>query len=141
MWCYSKFSFVMDRLDLARIFSVIKDDLTPSLTEALLSMLTIEDYAPKVKKAQRNLVDREALMIRKESNKQEAKELAQSIDNSNDSPDRIEPELNQLKAKRAELEKELEKVKTAIEEHESNLACIPDTIKQKRQEMSMLFDC
>jgi predicted nucleic acid-binding Zn-ribbon protein len=141
MWCYSKFSFVMDRLDLARIFSVIKDDLTPSLTEALLSMLTIEDYAPKVKKAQRNLVDREALMIRKESNKQEAKELAQSIDNSNDSPDRIEPELNQLKAKRAELEKELEKVKTAIEEHESNLARIPDTIKQKRQEMSMLFDC
>jgi predicted nucleic acid-binding Zn-ribbon protein len=141
MWCYSKFSFVMDRLDLARIFSVIKDDLTPSLTEALLSMLTIEDYAPKVKKAQRNLVDREALMIRKESNKQEAKELAQSIDNSNDSPDRIEPELNQLKAKRAELEKELEKVKTVIEEHESNLACIPDTIKQKRQEMSMLFDC
>jgi predicted nucleic acid-binding Zn-ribbon protein len=104
-------------------------------------MLTIEDYAPKVKKAQRNLVDREALMIRKESNKQEAKELAQSIDNSNDSPDRIEPELNQLKAKRAELEKELEKVKTVIEEHESNLACIPDTIKQKRQEMSMLFDC
>lgn len=42
----------MDRLDLDGVFSVIKDDLTPILTEALLPMLTIEDQAPKVKKAQ-----------------------------------------------------------------------------------------
>ena len=48
---------------------------------------------------------------------------------------RIEPKLNQLKAKRAELEKELENVKAAIDHHESNLAQISNTIKQKKQEM------
>jgi len=51
------------------------------------------------------------------------------------SPFKIEPELNQLRAKRAKLEKELENVKTVIDRHESNLAKIPDAIKQKRHEM------
>ena len=48
---------------------------------------------------------------------------------------RIEPELNQLKSKCAELKKELENVQAAIDRHESNLAQIPDVIKQKKQEM------
>ena len=48
---------------------------------------------------------------------------------------KIEPELNQLRVRRAELEKELESVKPTIERHESNLIQIPNTIKQKKQEM------
>jgi hypothetical protein len=64
-------------------------------------MLNIKDQAPKVKKAQRNLTDREALMARKNSNKQEAKDLAQLIDNLKNSSARIEPKLNQLRARRA----------------------------------------
>ena len=48
---------------------------------------------------------------------------------------RIEPELNQLKAKHVELKKELENVQAAIDHHESNLAQIPNVIKQKKQEM------
>jgi len=51
------------------------------------------------------------------------------------SPFKIEPELNQLRAKHAELKKELENVKAVIDRHESNLAQIPDAIKQKKQEM------
>ena len=53
-------------------------------------------------------------MAKKYSNKQEAKELAQLIDNLKNSSLRIEPELNQLETKRAELEKELETMKAAI---------------------------
>jgi len=45
---------------------------------------------------------------------------------------RIDPELTQLEIRRAELEKELEKVKAAIDHHKSNLAQIPDAIKQKK---------
>ena len=48
---------------------------------------------------------------------------------------RIELELNQLEAKHAKLEKELENVKAAIDRHKSNLAQIPDAIKQKKQEL------
>ena len=48
---------------------------------------------------------------------------------------RIEPELNQLKAKHVELEMELENMKATIDRHESNLAQIPYVIKQKKQEM------
>ena len=117
-----------------RIFLTIKKDLPPNLAEALIPLSNIKDQAPKVKKAQRNLTDREALMA-KNSNKQKAKELAQLIDNLKNSSSKIEPELTQLRFRRAELEHELESVKAAIDRHESNLTQIPNAIKQKKQEM------
>ena len=49
-------------------------------------------------------------------------------DLKNSSP-RIDPELSQLEIKRAELEKELENVKAAIDHRKSTLAQIPDAIK------------
>ena len=67
---------VQDADPMWRIFLAIKDNLSPDLIEALTPLSIIEDQAPKVKKAQRNLVDREALLVKKNSNKQEAKELA-----------------------------------------------------------------
>ena len=68
-------------------------------------------------------------MAKKNSNRQEAKVLAQLTDNLKNSPLRIELELNQLETRRAELEKELENVKAAIDRHKSNLAQIPNVIK------------
>ena len=118
-----------------RVFLAIKDNLSPNLIKVLSPLSIIEDQAPKVKKAQRNLSNREALLAKKNSNRQEAKELAQLIDNLKNSSLRIEPELNQLKTKRAEPEKELENMKAAIDRHKSNLAQIPNAIKQKKQEM------
>ena len=118
-----------------RIFLTIKGDLPPNLTEALIHLSNIEEQAPKVKKAQRNLTDREALMAKKNSNKQEAKELAQLIDNLKNSSSKIEPELNQLRIRGAELEQELESVRATIDRYESNLTQTPNAIKQKKQEM------
>ena len=57
------------------------------------------------------------------------------IDNLKNSSSKIEPELNQQRIRRAELEKELESVKATIECHESNLTQIPNAIRQKKQEM------
>ena len=57
------------------------------------------------------------------------------IDNLKNSSSKIEPELNQLSIRRAELEKEPKSVKATIERHESNLTQIPNAIKQKKQEM------
>ena len=68
-------------------------------------------------------------MAKKHSNRQEAKELAQLIDNLKNSSLKIELELNQQETKRAELEKELENVKAAIDRPKSNLAQIPNAIK------------
>ena len=128
-------NLVQDADPMQRIFLAIKDNLSPDLIEALTPLSIIEDQAPKVRKAQRNLSDHEALMAKKNSNKQEAKELAQLIDNLKNSSSRIEPELNQLRARHAELEKELENVKATIDRHESNLVQIPNAIKHKKQEM------
>ena len=111
---------VQDADPIRRILT-IKKDLPPNLAEDLIPLSNIEDQAPKVKKAQRNLTDHEALMAKKNSNKQEAKELAQLIDKLKNSSSKIEPELNQMRIRRAELEKELESVKATIECHESNL--------------------
>ena len=51
------------------IFLTIKKDLPPNLAEALTPLSNIEDQAPKVKKAQRNLTDHEALMAKNNFNK------------------------------------------------------------------------
>ena len=74
-------------------------------------------------------------MAKKYSNKQEARELARLIDNLKNSSSRIEPELNQLRARCAALERELESVKATINCQESNLVQIPNAIKKKKQEM------
>ena len=79
---------------MTRIFLAIKDNLTSNHAEALIPISNIEDQAPKVKKAQRNLIDHEALMAKNNSNKQEPKELAQLIDNLKNNSSKIEPELN-----------------------------------------------
>ena len=76
--------------------------------------------------------NREALLAKRNSNIQEAKELTQLIDDLKNSSLGIDPELTQLETKRAELEKELENVKAAIDRHKSNLAQIPNAIKQKK---------
>ena len=88
-----------------------------------------------MKKAQRNLSNRETLLAKGNSNRQEAKELTQLIDHLKNSYLRIDPELSQLEARRAELEKELENMKAAIDSHKSILAQIPDAIQQKKQEL------
>jgi len=61
-------------------------------------------------------------LAKKNSNRQEAKELTQLIDNLKSSSLRIDPELTQLETKRAELEKELENVKATTDRHKSNLS-------------------
>ena len=92
------------------------------LSRVLSPLSIIEDQALKVKKAQRNLSDREALLAKRNSNRQEAKELTQLIDDLKNSSLRIDPELSQLEIKCAELEKELENVKVAIDHRKSTLA-------------------
>ena len=100
----------------------IKGNRSPALSRVLSSLSIFEDQALKVKRAQRNLSDHETLLAKKNSNMQEAKELAHLIDDLKNSPLRIDPELSQLETKCAELEKELENMKATIDHHKSNLA-------------------
>ena len=79
--------------------------------------------------------NRETLLAKGNSNRQEAKELTQLIDHLKNSSLRIDPELSQLELKCAELVRQLENEKAAIDHHKSTLAQIPDAIKQKKQEL------
>ena len=115
-----------------RVFLSIKGDPSPTLSRVLLYLSSFEDQALKAKKIQRNISNREALMAQDSSNKQEAKELMRLIDDLKNSSSRTDPELSQLEIKRAELEKELESVKAAIDHHKFTLAQIPDVVKQKK---------
>ena len=67
---------VQDADSMQRVFLAIKDISSLDLTNVLSPLFIIEDQAPKVKKAQRNLSNYEALLAKKNSNRQEAKELA-----------------------------------------------------------------
>ena len=120
---------VQDTDSTQRAFLVIKGDPSPALSRVLSSLSIFEDQALKVKKIQRNLSNREALLAKGDSNRQEAKELTQLIDDLKNSSLRTDPELSQLEIKHAELEKELENMKAAIDHRKSTLAQIPDAIK------------
>ena len=126
---------VQDTNSMQRVFLAIKGNPSLVLSRVLSSLSIFEDQALKVKMAQRNLSGRKTLLAKGNSNRQEAKELSQSIDHLKNSSLSIDPELSQLEARRAELEKELENVKAAIDHHKSNLAQIPNAIKQKKQEL------
>ena len=123
---------VQDTDSTQRVFLAIKGDPSPALSRVLSSLSIFEDQALKVKKTQRNLSNREALLAKGNSNRQEAKELTQLIDDLKNSSLRIDPELSQLEIKHAKLEKELENVKAVIDRHKSNMAQIPNAIKQKK---------
>ena len=126
---------VQDIDSMQRVFLAIKGNPSLALSRVLSPLSIFEDQVLKVKQAQRNMFDRETLLAKGNSSRQEAKELTQLIDHLKNSSLDIDPELSQLEVRRAELEKELEKVKAAIDRHKSTLAQIPDAIKQKKQEL------
>ena len=126
---------VQDTNSMRRVFLSIKGNPSLVLSRVLSPLSIFEDQALKVKKAQRNLSDRETLLAKGNSNRQEAKELTQLIDHLKNSSLSIDLELSQLEVRRAELEKELENMKAAIDRHKSTLAQIPDAIQQKKQEL------
>ena len=120
---------VQDTDSMQRVFLAIKGDPSLALSRVLSYLSAFEDQALKVKKIQRNLSNREALMAKDNSNRQEAKELMRLIDDLKNSSLRTDPELSQLEIRRAELEKELENMKAAIDRRKSTLAQIPDAMK------------
>ena len=122
-------NLVQDTNSMQRVLSAIKNNPSLVLSKVLLSLSIFEVQALKVKKAQRNLSDRETLLAKRNFNKQEAKELTQLIDDLKNSSLMTDPELSQLGIKRAELERELENMKAAIDHHKSTLAQIPNAIK------------
>ena len=112
-----------------RVLLAIKSNPSPALSRILSSLSIFKVQALKVEKAQKNLSDRETLLAKRNFNKQEAKELMQLIDDLKNSSLRIDLELSQLEIKCAELERELEDVKAAIDHRKSTLAQIPNAIK------------
>ncbi|XP_066396094.1 uncharacterized protein [Miscanthus floridulus] len=123
----------LDEDEINSLATSSKEALSEETINRLRDILPILSH--KGEKAQRNLSNHEALLAKRNSNRQEAKELTQLIDDLKKSSLRIDPELSQLEIKRAELEKELENVKATIDHHKSNLAKITDAIKQKKQEL------
>ena len=123
---------VQDTNLMQRVLLAIKGNPSSVLSRVLSPLSIFEYHVLKAKKAQRNLSDRETLFAKGNSNRKEAKELTQLNDDLKNSSLRSDLELTQLEIKRAELEKELENVKAAIDRHKSNLPQIPNAIKQKK---------
>ena len=71
---------VQDTNSMQRVLLAIKSNPSPVLSRVLSSLSIFEVPTLKVKKAQRNLSDRETLLAKRNFNKQEAKELTRLID-------------------------------------------------------------
>ena len=126
---------VQDTKSMQRVFLAIQGDPSPALSRVLSYLPIFEDQALKAKMIQRNLSNREALLARRDSNRQEVKELTQSIDALKNSSLRTDLELSQLEVKHVELERKLNNVKAPIDRRKSILVQIPDVIRQKKQEL------
>ena len=66
---------VQDIDSMQRVILAIKSNPSPALSRILSSLCIFEVQALKVENSQRNLSDREALLAKRNFNKQEAKEL------------------------------------------------------------------
>ena len=77
-----------------RAFLVIKCNPSLALSRVLSPLSIFEDQVLRVKQAQRNLFDRETLLAKGNSNRQEAKELTQLIDHLKNSSLSIDPKLS-----------------------------------------------
>ena len=66
---------VQDTDSMQGVFLAIKDNSSPVLTKVLSPLSVIENQAPKVKRAQRNLSNRKTLLAKNNFNRQEVKEL------------------------------------------------------------------
>ena len=77
-----------------RVFLVIKGNPSLALSRVLSPLSIFEDQVLRVKQAQRNLFDRETLLAKGNSNRQEAKELTHLIDHLKNSSLSIDPELS-----------------------------------------------
>ena len=82
---------VQDTDSMQRVFLAIKGDPSPTLFRVLSYLFVFEDQALKVKKIQRNMSVREALMAKDNSNRQEAKELMRLIDDLKNSSPTTDP--------------------------------------------------
>ena len=69
-------NLVQDTDPMHRVFLAIKGNPSPVLSRVLSPFSIFEDQVLKVNQAQRNLFDRETLLAKGNSNKQEAKELS-----------------------------------------------------------------
>ena len=78
------------------------------------------------------------MLAKKNSNRQEAKELTQLINNLKNSSLRIDPELNQLETEHAKLEKKLEPLSKVREGRaiRSSLENIPGSAEEDRQQIA-----
>ena len=70
---------VQDTNSMQRVLLAIKSDPSLVLSRVLSSLSIFEVQARKVKKAKRNLSDRETLLAKRNFNKQEAKEMTQLL--------------------------------------------------------------
>ena len=68
-------NLVQDADSMQRVLLAIKSNPSPVLSRVLSSLSIFEVPTLKVKKAQRNLSDRETLLAKRNFNNQEAKEL------------------------------------------------------------------
>jgi len=68
-------NLVQDVNSMQRVFLAIKGNPSPVLSRVLSPLSIFEDQTLKVKKAQRNMSDRETLLAKGNSNRHEAKEL------------------------------------------------------------------
>ena len=68
-------NLVQDTDSMQRVFLAIKGDPSLALSRVLSSLSVFEDQSLQVKKTQRNLSNREALLAKGDSNRQEVKEL------------------------------------------------------------------
>ena len=89
---------VQDTELIQRVFLTIKGDPSLALSKVLSYLPIFEDQALKAKMIQRNLSNHEALLAKGNSNRQEAKELAQLIDDLKNSSLRTDLEFPNWKS-------------------------------------------
>lgn len=118
------------------ILTKVRDLLTPKLALVLTPVAYIKGFQPLILEAKKQIADRATRQNQKERDRTNAKEIKQKISDIEASSALISTKLNQLKIKEAELLKELQKTREAIETETARLERTPALISQAKDEYS-----
>jgi chromosome segregation ATPase len=106
----------------------------------LRAVLEFGNYSFAIKRANKNISAKVALLSDKVLNKQKAKDLHSRIQTAKTSLAILQPELKTMKDQEAELEAQLAQLRSKIQAHEDKIANVPESIDAAKKEIAVIIE-
>jgi chromosome segregation ATPase len=129
-------TLIQDVDQIRDLTELIDQEIPSDLKAVLESAAHIDDHFAAIKRANRNIAARSALLGDRAVKKQKAKDLHSHIQTAKNSLAILQPELKAMEDQKAELEAQLAQLNSKIQIHKDKIADLPKSIEVAKREMT-----